>query len=144
MCHVLIIEDEILIALDLRALLEDQGTKTFAFAGTQAEAVEAAREQKPDFITADVALLEGTGPKAVETILQEIGPVPVVFITGTPEACHPCPPPARVLDKPLQCQATTYAQGDGTDSSIIGMRLISSQICEQAPLPQGDFSKGGS
>lgn len=144
MCHVLIIEDEILIALDLRALLEDHGTKTFAFAGTQAEAVEAAREQKPDFITADVALLEGTGPKAVETILQEIGPVPVVFITGTPEACHPCPPPARVLDKPLQCQATRYAQGDGIDSSIIGMRLISSQICEQAPLPQGDFSKGGS
>ena len=109
MCHVLIIEDEALVALDLQALLEAHGAKTFAFAETEAEAIEAARARKPDFITSDVALLDGTGPKAVETIIQEVGPVPVVFITGTPEACHPCPPLARVLNKPLHYPAITSA-----------------------------------
>lgn len=104
MCHVLIIEDEALVALDLQALLEAHGAKTFAFAETEAEAIEAARARKPDFITSDVALLDGTGPKAVETIIQEVGPVPVVFITG-----HPCPPLARVLNKPLHYPAITSA-----------------------------------
>lgn len=108
-CHVLIIEDEFLVALDLQTLLEAHGATTFAFAATQAEAVKAARERKPDFITSDVVLLEGSGPKAVEAILQEIGPVPVVFITGTPEVCHPCPPQARVLGKPLHYLAITSA-----------------------------------
>lgn len=36
--------------------------------------------------TSDAVPLEGTGPKAVEVILQEIGPVPVIFNKGTPEA----------------------------------------------------------
>lgn len=109
MCHVLIIEDEVLIALDLQDLLEAHGAETFAFAETEAEAINAARERKPDFITSDVALREGTGPRAVEVILHEIGPVPVVFITGTPEACDPCPPPARILGKPLSRPALISA-----------------------------------
>ena len=118
MCHVLIIEDEILIALDLQDLLEAHGAATFAFAETEAEAIEAARERKPDFITSDVALVKGTGPRAVEVILQGVGPVPVVFITGTPEACQPCPPPARILGKPLSYPA------------------IISAFQEMAPLPR--------
>lgn len=101
MCHVLIIEDEVLIALDLQGLLEGLGATSFAFADTQVEAVDAARERRPDLITSDVALLEGTGPEAVEIILKELGPVPVIFVTGTPEACRSCGPPARVLSKPL-------------------------------------------
>ncbi len=109
MCHVLIIEDEILIALDLQDLLETHGADTFAFASSEAEAIRAARERKPDFITSDVALTKGTGPRAVEVILQEIGPVPVLFITGTPEACSPCPPPARILGKPLSYPAIVSA-----------------------------------
>ena len=52
-------------------------------------------------ITSDVGLLEGTGPRAVEIILRELGPVPVIYVTGTPEACQSCGPPARVLSKPL-------------------------------------------
>lgn len=77
------------------------GATSFAFAMAEAEAVDAAREQRPALITSDVALLEGTGPKAVAIILRELGPVPVIFVTGTPEACHSCGPPARVLSKPL-------------------------------------------
>ena len=77
------------------------GATSFAFADTQADAIDAARERRPDFITSDVTLLEGTGPEAVEIIIRELGPVPVIFVTGTPEACRSCEPPARVLSKPL-------------------------------------------
>jgi len=108
-CHVLIIEDEILIALDLQDLLETNGANTFAFAATEAAAIKAAKERKPDFITSDVVLAKGTGLKAVEIILQEIGPIPVIFITGTPEACDPCPPPARIFGQPLSYRAIISA-----------------------------------
>ena len=90
MCHVLIIEDEPMVAMDLEALLESEGATSFAFAASEADAVREAVARRPDLITSDVALVEGTGPVAVETIISRIGPVPVIFITGTPDACHPC------------------------------------------------------
>ncbi len=43
MCHVLIIEDEALIALDLQEMLSSAGATTFSFAETQGDAIEAAR-----------------------------------------------------------------------------------------------------
>ena len=101
MCHVLIIEDDALIALHIQMLLEDQGATSFAFAATQASAIREAKEQRPDLICSDVALPDGDGPHAVEIILHEVGPVPTIFITGTPENCSPCASPAVVLSKPV-------------------------------------------
>jgi CheY-like chemotaxis protein len=100
-CHVLIIEDEALIALDLEDLLEAAGALTFSFAESQDTAIGAAMANRPDMIIADVSLVEGTGPLAVEAIRGAYGPIPVIFITATPEACSPCPPPAEVFRKPL-------------------------------------------
>ena len=101
MCHVLIIEDEPLIALDIEDLLREHGALTFSFADTQQDAVTRSHEQRPDFILSDVWLLHGTGPLAVESIRQEYGPIPVIFVTATPEACTPCAPPGRIFRKPL-------------------------------------------
>jgi CheY-like chemotaxis protein len=101
MCHVLIIEDEPLIAMLMRDLLEDEGATSFAVADTQAGAVAAAISKPPALITSDVKLTVGTGPLAVSAIHEELGPIPVIFITGTPADCHPCNPPGRVLQKPL-------------------------------------------
>ena len=102
MCHVLIIEDEPLVAMDLQAMLQDEGATSFAFAATEAEAVEAARAQRPHLITSDVKLLEGTGPSAVQTIVAEQGEMPVIFITATPDECRPRELQATVLRKPLR------------------------------------------
>lgn len=102
MCHVLIIEDEALIALCLQDMLASAGATTFSFAETEGEAIAAARVQRPDVITSDVRLREGTGPRAVEAIQGEMGPLPVIYITGTPEACTPCRQPARILAKPIR------------------------------------------
>ena len=101
MCHVLIIEDEPLIALDIEDLLRASGASTFSFADTQEEAVAQSRTHRPDFILSDVWLIEGTGPLAVEHIRHELGPIPVIFVTATPEACTPCIPPGMVFRKPL-------------------------------------------
>lgn len=100
-CHVLIIEDEPLVALDLQTLLEAEGATSFDFADSEAGAVAAAIARPPGLITSDVKLVEGTGPNAVTMIHQRLGDIPVIFITGTPEECRPCNPPGQILSKPL-------------------------------------------
>jgi CheY-like chemotaxis protein len=67
-CHVLIIEDEPLIAMLLHDVLEDAGATSFSYADTQDEAVASARDRPPAMITSDVKLLRGTGPRAVALI----------------------------------------------------------------------------
>ena len=101
MCHVLIIEDEPLIALDIEDFLQKFGALTFAFADSQSSAIVEARKTRPDFILSDVSLIEGTGPLAVQAIRLERGPIPVIFVTATPEACTPCAPPGKVFRKPM-------------------------------------------
>ena len=101
MCHVLIIEDEPLIALDLEDLLGRYGALTFSFADSQRGAIDASRDIRPDFILSDVSLLEGTGPLAVQAICGELGAIPVIFVTATPEACAPSALPGQVFRKPM-------------------------------------------
>ncbi|WP_312404786.1 response regulator [Brevundimonas sp.] len=104
MCHVLIIEDEAMVALDLQGILADSGATSFDIADTEASAVSQALARRPDFITSAVRLREGTGPCAVDRIRSALGEVPVVFVTGTPEECEPCEGD-RVLTKPLEIEA---------------------------------------
>ena len=101
MCHVLIIEDEWLIAEHLTYLAEQAGATSIATACSEDEDVQAARERMPGIILSDVKLLAGTGPSAVQTIVSAMGEIPVIFITGTPEACQPCAPPGVILNKPI-------------------------------------------
>lgn len=100
-CHVLIIEDEPLIAMLVRDVLEQEGATSFAFADTQEGAVASAVSHPPALITSDVKLLHGTGPLAVGAIHEKLGDVPVIFITATPADCKPCAPPGQVLGKPI-------------------------------------------
>lgn len=100
-CHVLIIEDEPLISMLVRDILEDEGVTSFAFADTQEAAFASAGSHPPDLITSDVKLLRGTGPRAVDAIHKAVGEIPVIFITATPADCEPCEPPGQVLRKPI-------------------------------------------
>ena len=101
MCHVLIIEDEPLIAMAIEDILALEGATSFAIASTEKEAVASANANRPSVITSDVTLLEGTGPSAVAQIHKELGPIPIIFVTGTPELCKPCNPPGSILPKPF-------------------------------------------
>ena len=90
-----------MVAEMLRDLLEEHGATSFDFAVSQEEAVAAASTRRPGFITSDVALLEGTGPLAVKEIQAMFGPVPVIYITGTPDECQPCDADAQIFSKPF-------------------------------------------
>ena len=108
MCHVLIIEDEVLIALDIEDILTRQGATSFDVVDTEQAAVSAAIARKPDMMTVDVMLKSGFGPSAVETITRQLGPIPVIFITATPEACR-ADDRTRVLLKPIDEAAVSHA-----------------------------------
>ena len=99
--HVLIIEDEALLAIDLQCFLEELGAETCALADTEAEAIRLALDRRPDLITADVNLREGTGPAAVRIIRESIGDIPVVYVTGHPECCGTLDANTHALEKPV-------------------------------------------
>ena len=101
MCHVLIIEDEPLVAMAIEIALEEAGATSFDIAENEQDAVIAARRRRPEVITSDVKLKAGTGPLAVQAIRAEQGDTPVIFVTGSPEECQPCDPPGIVLTKPF-------------------------------------------
>jgi CheY-like chemotaxis protein len=108
-CHVLIIEDESLVAMDLENILADEGATSFAFSASEDEAVASAIAQRPALITSDVRLIAGTGPRAVQRIHDQLGEIPVIFITASPKECEPCEPPGVILTKPLNRSAIKAA-----------------------------------
>ncbi|WP_174280607.1 response regulator [Sphingomonas bacterium] len=109
MCHVLIIEDEPLVAMMIEDVLLQAGATSATIATTQAEAIAAANACRPEFISSDVMLLEGTGPAAVAAIRSVHGAIPTLFITATPAACEPCRAPDRILVKPFSARHVASA-----------------------------------
>jgi two-component system, response regulator PdtaR len=102
MCHVLIIEDDWLIADHIAQLVEGVGASSVDMAGSEDEAVAHASSHAPDVIISDVNLgTGGTGPMAVDRIIAVIGDRPVMFVTGEPRAFRPRSPAMRVLHKPV-------------------------------------------
>ena len=102
MTHVLIIEDEPLIAMLIKDTLQDAGTTSFDLATTEDEAVALATAHPPAFITSDVNLKVGTGPAAVARIRYVLhADVPTVVISGNLDDAEPCAPPCPQLSKPF-------------------------------------------
>ena len=101
---VLIIEDEILIAIDLETLVENLGHRVIGVARTHAEAVKLARAKRPGLILADIQLADGSsGLEAVNELLRSFE-APVIFITAYPERflTGERPEPAFLISKPFQ------------------------------------------
>ncbi|MEM9838753.1 MAG: response regulator [Pseudomonadota bacterium] len=81
----LVVENEPLIAADIRGILERLGVKVTAQAASADAAVESALAERPDIILADYNLdNHGTGIDALVKI-KETHDCPVVFITGFPD-----------------------------------------------------------
>jgi AmiR/NasT family two-component response regulator len=79
--RVLIAEDETIIRLDLRALLERAGFEVCAEARDGEEAVELARSEEPDVAVLDVKMPRLDGIEAARRILDE-RPIPIVMLTA--------------------------------------------------------------
>ncbi|WP_111735337.1 response regulator [Roseovarius amoyensis] len=101
--RIMVIEDEAIIAMDIRAIVEGMGHEVTGNARTRDEAVELARHDPPDLILADIQLADkSSGIDAVNHILKENGDMPVVFITAFPERLltGERPEPAFLITKP--------------------------------------------
>ena len=79
--RVLTVEDDPIVRADLRLILEDNGFDVCADARDGVEAVELAREHRPDLILIDLHLPELDGVEATRRILHE-REVPIVALTG--------------------------------------------------------------
>lgn len=79
---ILIVEDESLVAMDLRLRLESHGYRVCGIAPTGEEAISQLRVHKPDLVLMDIYL--GAGINGVEThkAMQAIQDVPVVYLTA--------------------------------------------------------------
>ena len=100
---VLIIEDEPVIALDIRLLVSRCGHKVVGVAASEAEAIRIAHETKPGLILADVNLGRGgDGITAVRRILESVD-IPVIFVTAYPERLLTAEgvEPAFIINKPF-------------------------------------------
>jgi CheY-like chemotaxis protein len=99
--HALIIEDELLIALELEYLLKEQGFTSIDIADSPQAALDSARQRPPELITADFRILCGTGVEAVAAIEAELGPLPVVFVTSSAALVELAGDRRVVVDKPF-------------------------------------------
>jgi CheY-like chemotaxis protein len=101
---VLIIEDELIIAMDLEELVQSCGHRVVGVAATEAEAIALATRTRPGLILADINLgLGGDGTSAVSKILQSHY-APVIFVTAYPERLltGEAIEPAFVITKPFE------------------------------------------
>lgn len=84
--NILIIEDEGIIAMDLKSIVTDMGNTVTDVARTRDDAIAKGMAKVPDLIFADVQLAEKpSGIDAVNAALEQLGDRPVIFITAFPK-----------------------------------------------------------
>ena len=101
--RVLIVEDDTIIGVVLAELLAGMGHDVCATVATEAEAVTAAFQYKPDLMIVDAGLGPESGVTAVEEILRvRAGPLAHVFVSGDVRRIQARRPGAVVLRKPFR------------------------------------------
>src|SRR5580658_2746494 len=81
---ILIVEDDILLAVGLKDELEDNGYRVLALADRHQEALSFAREIKPDLALVNIDLANGDDGVALARDLKTLA-IPVLFISGQPD-----------------------------------------------------------
>jgi CheY-like chemotaxis protein len=125
---ILIIEDELLIAADLKRLMEELGHRVTGIARTHQEALASAKAEPPGLILADIQLADGSsGIDAANEILTWHR-VPVVFVTAYPERLltGQRPEPTFLMPKPF---------------NVDDVRVVVSQALFFEVHPDGQSSK---
>ncbi len=115
--NILIIEDEMLTALDLEDVVKSLGHHVTGLARTHQEALALVKRHRPDLILSDIELADGSsGLDAVNEILRGFE-APVIFVTGHSEALltGAKPEPAFLIAKPFNTE---------TLKAVIGQALF--------------------
>lgn len=125
---VMVIEDEPIIALHIRSIVEELGHKVCGIARTRDEARDLAARSSPELVLADISLADGSsGIDAAQDILAAMD-VPVIFVTAYPERLltGERPEPTYLITKPFE---------DGTLGATIGQALMFHRERVQVPSP---------
>ena len=112
--HVLLVEDDPLIAMALEESLLDAGAKSVTICTSTAEALAALRENKPDALVLDVHLADRDDGWAIAELVNSVGPKPprIVFSTGAPQDIPPeIAELGPVLEKPYDHRDLVAALG---------------------------------
>ena len=101
--HVLIIEDEPIIAMDIESIVTGLGHLVSGIAATRDEALVLAGADPPGLILADIQLRDGSSGIAAVRDLVARTPAPSIFITGFPDRLLTGrrPEPAFLISKPF-------------------------------------------
>lgn len=88
--HILIVEDEIITAMDLRQTLEEAGHRVIGIARTLQAAVKAVKAQPPDLALIDIQLDASSTGDGLATARELLAhhPMPIIYLTANsdPEA----------------------------------------------------------
>jgi len=119
--RLLVVEDELLVALDIETILSDAGLIVIGPASSAEEALELIAASPPDAALID-ANLSGRPIDAVAQALSERG-IPFAYVTGYDRESLPRHHPAPIVPKPfdadqlLAAARRLLAPARGTDSA---------------------------
>ena len=129
--RILIVEDEMMVAMDMEAVIEDLGFKAVGIAADSTEALALA-DRQPDVALVDLHLRDGlTGPDVGRELVKR--GIQVVFVTANPRiVASGIPGALGVVEKPCD---------DGTIASIISF-AIGQRKGETVMPPPGFYAFG--
>jgi two-component system, response regulator PdtaR len=139
--RILIVEDEILIALELECLLQDAGHDVVGIAASSAEAIALAEEMRPDLAFVDIDLVDGPTGVDVARRLTDALNVTVLFMTANAKRIPEDFAGAKgVISKPYTEQGVRQAIAYGTASGADTGDELAGESATFAPfsLPQQD------
>lgn len=104
--RVLIVEDELLVAMHLEEIAEDLGCEVAAIASTGRAAVRLESELQPDVVLMDINLGEGIDGVETASIIRKRCAVSIIFVTAyrdpsTLGRIREQVPGAAILNKPV-------------------------------------------
>jgi CheY-like chemotaxis protein len=139
--RILIVEDEILIALELESLLQDSGHDVVGIAATSEEAVALAEDMRPDLALVDIHLADGPTGVDVSRHLADALAITVLFMTANanriPEDCAGA---RGVISKPYTERGVRQAIAYVTAGGAGGGREPSPETYTFMPFSRHDGS----
>jgi CheY-like chemotaxis protein/DNA-directed RNA polymerase specialized sigma24 family protein len=143
---VMIIEDESIIALHIKSIVEELGHELTGISRTRNEAIAMAKSTQPELVLADISLADGSsGIDAVNDILAVMD-VPVIFITAFPERLltGERPEPTYLITKPFEQQTVTATIGQALlvhrEQGDMANHADGIALGESAPNPRKQFN----
>jgi diguanylate cyclase (GGDEF)-like protein len=126
--RLLIVEDQLIVAQDLRAQLEEFGYTVVGTAASAHEALRKAREQAPTLVLMDIRLRGRTDGIAVASTLRSQYDLPVVFLTANTD---PITLERALESEPVGYLAKPYTRGTLQATLALALRRHESVLHER-------------